>query len=564
MRRATATPTGGARSNSSRCGRQRCGGGGRSSCPRPSRCGWRGRSSSSCRAPPAGWPPGGWGLGMVPRSCSREGDKSVKIELQLLGYALRSIADEMGAVLVRSSFSANIKERRDCSTALFDERGRMVAQAEHIPVHLGAMPDAVTAVREHDPSPEDVFILNDPYAGGTHLPDITLVSRTQLGYAVSRAHHADVGGREPGSMPADSRELAEEGRVLPPTRLDDELLERLLAQMRNPDERRGDLRAQLAAHHLAARRVEELAARHGRDRVAAAMDELHAYSERRVRAGIAALPDGRFEASDVLEAPEGELELRAAVTVAGDEVEIDFAGSAPQHPGNLNCPLSVTRSASYFVVRCLVDPDAPASGGAFAPVAVRAPAGSLVNARPPAAVAAGNVETSCRIVDVLLRAFGEAVDAPAQGQGTMNNLTLGNDRFTYYETIGGGQGACPRADGPSGVHVTMSNTLNTPAEALELEFPLRVVAYAIRRGSGGGGAHRGGDGVVRELEALARMDYSLLTERRRHAPPGADGGEPGAPGRNLLDGEALPAKARGSLRPGQRLRIETPGGGGHG
>jgi N-methylhydantoinase B len=488
----------------------------------------------------------------------------VNIELQLLGAALRSIAEEMGAALVRSAFSANIKERRDCSTALFDARGRMIAQAEHIPVHLGAMPDAVAAVMRHDPSPEDVFVLNDPYAGGTHLPDVTLVTRTELGFAVTRAHHADVGGREPGSMPADSHELAEEGVVIPPTRLDDELLERLLAQMRNPGERRGDLRAQLAAHHLAARRVAELAARHGRDRVAAAMDELHGYSERRVRAGIAALPDGRFEATDVLEAPEGDLELRAVVTVAGDEVEIDFAGTAPQHPGNLNCPLSVTRSACYFVVRCLVDPDVPASGGAFVPVHVDAPAGSLVNARPPAAVAAGNVETSCRIVDVLLRAFGEAVEAPAQGQGTMNNLTLGNERFTYYETIGGGQAACPRADGPSGVHVTMSNTLSTPTEALELAYPLRVRRHALRLGSGGAGRHRGGDGVLRELEVLESCRVSIISERRAHAPAGARGGSPGSPGRNYLNGRELPAKVTVDVSVGDVITVETPGGGGFG
>jgi len=488
----------------------------------------------------------------------------VNIELQLLGAALRSIAEEMGAALIRSAFSANIKERRDCSTALFDARGRMIAQAEHIPVHLGAMPDAVAAVMRHDPSPEEVFVLNDPYAGGTHLPDVTLVTRTELGFAVTRAHHADVGGREPGSMPADSRELAEEGVVIPPTRLDDELLEHLLAQMRNPDERRGDLRAQLAAHHLAARRVAELAARHGRDRVAAAMDELHAYSERRVRAGIAALPDGRFEATDFLEAPEGDLELRAVVTVAGDEVEIDFAGTAPQHPGNLNCPLSVTRSACYFVVRCLVDPDVPASGGAFVPVHVDAPEGSLVNARPPAAVAAGNVETSCRIVDVLLRAFGEAVEAPAQGQGTMNNLTLGNERFTYYETIGGGQGACPRADGPSGVHVTMSNTLSTPTEALELAYPLRVRRHALRLGSGGAGRHRGGDGVLRELEVLESSRVSIISERRAHAPSGARGGSPGSSGRNHLNGRELPAKVTVDVSAGDVITVETPGGGGFG
>src|SRR5919201_2231201 len=338
-------------------------------------------------------------------------------------------------------------------------------------------------------------------------------------------------------MPAGSRRLADEGVVIPPTRLDDELLERLLAQMRNPDERRGDLRAQLAAHHLAARRVSELAERHGRERVTAAMEELYAYSERRVRAGIAALPDGRFEASDVLEAPEGELELHAAVTVAGDEVEIDFAGTAAQHPGNLNCPLAVTRSACYFVVRCLVDPDVPASGGAFAPVSVSAPAGSLLNARPPAAVAAGNVETSCRIVDVLFRAFGEAVEAPAQGQGTMNNVTIGSERFTYYETIGGGQGACPGADGPSGVHVTMSNTLSTPAEALELGYPLRVRRHALRLGSGGAGTHRGGDGVVREPGGLPPCRVSIISERRARAPAGGRGRSPRSPGPEPLYGK---------------------------
>src|SRR5512133_1345236 len=380
----------------------------------------------------------------------------------------------MGAVLVRSAFSANIKERRDCSTALFDERGRMIAQAEHIPVHLGAMPDAVAAVMRHDPAPDEVFVLNDPYAGGTHLPDITLVSRTAVGFAVTRAHHADVGGSEPGSMPAGSRTLDDEGVVIPPTRLDDDVLVDLVSRMRNPEERRGDFRAQLAAHTLAERRLAELCERRGRDRVAAAMDQLFAYSERVVRAGLARLPDGLFEAHDVLEAPEGDLAIRAAVTIDGDEVAVDFAGTAPQHPGNLNCPLSVTRSACYFVVRCLTAPDLPSSGGAFAPVSVTAPKGSIVNARPPAAVAAGNVETSGRIVDVVFAAFGEAIDVPAQGQGTMNNVALGNDAFTYYETIGGGQGACPDADGPSAVHVAMSNTLSTPTEALELAYPLRV------------------------------------------------------------------------------------------
>jgi N-methylhydantoinase B len=489
----------------------------------------------------------------------------MRIELQVIGAALRSIAAEMGAALVRSAFSANIKERRDCSTALFDARGRMVAQAEHIPVHLGAMPDAVAAVRAHDPGTNDVWILNDPFAGGTHLPDITLVTRTRVGFAVTRAHHADVGAAEPGSLPAESRRLEEEGVVIPPTRLDDAVLDRLVSRMRNPDERRGDLRAQLAAHGLAARRLDELCRRRGHAKVEAAMDELHDYSERLVRTAIARLPDGRFEAEDVLEpAGGGELPIRAAVSVSGDELEIDFADTAPQHDGNLNCPLAVTRSACYFVVRCLTDPDVPASGGAFVPVRVSAPDGSLVNARPPAAVAAGNVETSSRIVDVVFAAFGKAVPVPAQGQGTMNNLTLGNDGFTYYETVGGGQGACPHADGPSGVHVAMSNTLSTPAEALELAYPLRVERHELRLGSGGRGEHRGGDGVVRELRVLEDCRLSLVGERRAHTPRGARGGEPGLPGRNLMNGEELPAKATRSLRAGDRVRVETPGGGGFG
>jgi N-methylhydantoinase B len=488
----------------------------------------------------------------------------VNVELQILGSLLQAIAEEMGAALVRSAFSANIKERRDCSTALFDASGRMIAQAEHIPVHLGAMPEAVAAVMAHDPAPGEVWAINDPYSGGTHLPDITLVSPTEVGFAITRAHHADVGGREPGSMPAESHTLEEEGVVIPPTRLDDDVVTSLVARMRNPSERRGDLRAQLAAHRLAERRIAELCARRGRDTVVAAMDELYAYSERRMRAGIAALPDGRYEATDVLEAIGGDLELHASVTISGEEIEIDFAGTAPQYEGNLNCPLAVARSACFYVVRLLVDPDLPASGGAFAPVTVRAPADCLVNARSPAAVAAGNTETSSRIVDVVLRAFGQAIEVPAQGQGTMNNITFGNDSFTYYETVGGGQGACPGADGPSGVHVAMSNTLSTPIEALELQYPLRVERYALRLGSGGAGVHRGGDGVVRELRVLEDCRLSLISERRAHAPQGERGGGSGTPGRNLLNGEPLPAKVMRDVRAGDVVTIETPGGGGFG
>jgi N-methylhydantoinase B len=486
------------------------------------------------------------------------------ITLQVMLGALRAACDEMGAVLVRSAHSANIKERRDASTALFDAEGQMVMQAEHIPVHLGAMPSAVAAVLGEDQRPGEAWVLNDPYRGGTHLPDITVISPLfhegeLVGFAASRAHHADVGAKEPGSMPADSRTLADEGVVIPPTRLTMEVLRDLAGRMRNPPQREADLRAQLAAGRAGGERVGALIRRYGLDVVRAGMRETLDYAERRTRARLAELEDGAREARDVLEAPAGDLELRLRATVAGDELALDFTGSAPQHDGNLNCPLPVTLSACYFVLRVLTDPDVPPCAGAYRPLTVTAPEGSLLNATPPAAVAAGNVETSSRVADLVLAAFGRAL-----GQGTMNNLTLGSDAFTYYETIAGGQGACPDGDGPSAVHVAMTNTLNTPIEALELEFPLRAVEYALRRGSGGAGRHHGGDGVVRELEALADMRYSLITERRRHAPPGADGGGPGAPGRNLLNGEDVPAKTSGTLRPGDRLRIETPGGGGHG
>jgi N-methylhydantoinase B len=486
------------------------------------------------------------------------------VELQVLTGALRAICEEMGAVLIRSAHSANIKERRDASTALFDASGEMVMQAEHIPVHLGAMPAAVAAVLGERHAAGRSWILNDPYRGGTHLPDITVITPVFAGdaliaFAANRAHHADVGGPTPGSMPADSRTLADEGVVIEPRVLDDAAIAELSGRMRRPEQRRADLRAQLAAGLVGVRRLTELHERVGLGTLEAAFTEVLDYAERRTRACIGALQDGTHTARDVLEAREGDLEIVLQAHVDGDRLTLDFSGTAPQHEGNLNCPLAVTRSACYFAIRVLTDPDIPPSAGAYRPIEVRAPRGCLLNATPPAAVVGGNVETSSRVADVVLRAFGRAL-----GQGTMNNLTLGSDEVVYYETIGGGQGACPDADGPSGVHVAMSNTLNTPIEALELEFPLRMTEYSLRRGSGGRGAHRGGDGVVRELEALAPLQYSLITERRRHSPPGADGGEPGAPGRNLLDGEQLPPKAIGVLQPGQRLRIETPGGGGHG
>jgi N-methylhydantoinase B len=486
------------------------------------------------------------------------------VELQVLVGSLRAICEEMGAVLIRSAHSANIKERRDASTALFDPRGEMVMQAEHIPVHLGAMPAAVEAILAEDQAPERAWILNDPYRGGTHLPDITVIvpvfaGGDLIGYAANRAHHADVGGPTPGSMPADSRTLSDEGVVISPRSLDERTIAELVEQMRRPDQRRADLRAQLAASRAGARRLAELHRRVGGEELAAAFAEVLDYAERRTRACLLELEDGVRRARDVLETGEGELQIVLEATVEGDRVKLDFSGTASQHEGNLNCPEAVTRSACYFAMRVLTDPDIPPSAGAYRPVEVVAPQGSLLNARPPAAVAGGNVETSSRVADVVLAAFGRAL-----GQGGMNNITLGNEDVVYYETIAGGQGACPDADGPSAVHVAMSNTLNTPVEALELEFPLRVTEYAVRRGSGGRGRFAGGDGVVREIEALERLRYSLITERRRHAPPGAEGGDPGAPGRNLIDGEEIPSKAIGRLDPGQRLRIETPGGGGHG
>ena len=492
------------------------------------------------------------------------------ISLQVLVGALRAACDEMGATLIRSAYSANIKERHDCSTALFDAAGELVMQAEHIPVHLGSMPDAVAAVLDEEQRPGRDWILNDPYRGGTHLPDITLVSPVfagdeLLGFAASRAHHADVGGPTPGSMPAFSKALEEEGVVIPPTPADAATLERLASRMRAPRQRLADLRAQQAANRIGELRLTELRERLGSAALREGMAEILAYTERRTRAALAQIPDGSYRAEDVLEADwdgnEADLRLRLEATIAGESLRLDFSGSDEQVEGNLNCPLSVTKSAAFFAVRVLTDPDAPPSAGAHRPIEVVAPPGSLLNARFPAAVAAGNVETSSRVADIVMAALSQAKGGPAQGQGTMNNLTLANDEFTYYETIGGGQGACPGADGPSAIHVAMSNTLNTPTEALETEFPLRVRELSLRRGSGGEGAHRGGDGVVREVEALAPMRFTLISERRRH-PPRGRGGEDGAPGANLLNGLPLPSKAAGDLRPGDRLRLETPGGGG--
>jgi N-methylhydantoinase B len=500
------------------------------------------------------------------------------VTLQVMASALRAVAEEMEAALVRSAFSPNITERRDCSTAICDRDGAMIAQSASIPVHLGAMPDAVAAVIAASPAPGDVWVLNDPYTGGTHLPDLTLVSPLHaggelMGYAVSRAHHADVGGMTPGSMPAGSRELFQEGLILPPVRLvaaggvREDIVAIVLANSRTPRERAGDLRAQIAAHRLADARMDDLVARWGRMLVHEACGELLAYAERRTRAEIARMPDGTYRAEDILEGDgvtTDALHIRVAVTVAGDHLTVDFAGTDPAGPGNCNCPLAVTRSAVYFVVRSVTDPDIPASSGAFAPVRVAAPDGCLVNARTPSPVAAGNVETSSRIVDVVTAAIGQAIPTMAMGQGTMNNLTIGAPGFTYYETLAGGQGAGPGGPGPSAVHVAMSNTLNTPVEVLETTYPVRVERYGVRIGSGGAGRHRGGDGVVRVLRLLVDAQVSVITERRTTGPRGAAGGSDGAPGINRLDDLVLPGKWTGVVAAGSVVEIVTPGGGGWG
>ncbi|WP_339105602.1 hydantoinase B/oxoprolinase family protein [Haloterrigena salinisoli] len=520
------------------------------------------------------------------------------VTLEVLRNQLESVAEEMGQTLIRGAYSPNIKERRDCSTALFDAEGRMIAQAEHIPVHLGAMPAAVDAVLEYDPRPGDVFVLNDPFRGGTHLPDVTMVSpiapetaggesrddggergddREIVGYAVSRAHHADVGGMTPGSMPAGAREIYQEGLRLPPTRIveggepREDVRSLVLANVRNARERRADLRAQRAANERAEDRLAALFDEHGRETVRSGFDAVIDYSRERIEDEIRALPDGTYEATDVLEGDgvtDDDVEISVAVTIDGATVDVDFSGTDGQLEGNLNAPLAVATSAVYFVVRCLTDPEIPPNHGCYEPVSVHAPEGSLLNPEPPAAVVGGNVETSQRVTDVVFTALAEAVPdrVPAQGQGTMNNLTIGarDGSFTYYETIGGGFGARADRDGMDGVQVGMTNTLNTPVESLETEYPLRVERYAFRPDSGGRGRFRGGLGLERTVTVETPATVSLLTERRRHAPKGVAGGESGATGENLIDGEPVSAKTTVDVDAGTTVTVRTPGGGGHG
>lgn len=515
------------------------------------------------------------------------------IALEVLRHALASVAEEMNANLVRSSYSPNIKERRDCSSALFTADGELVAQAESIPVHLGAMPfsvrSALGAVREWHEG--DVVVLNDPYLGGAHLPDLTFVAPVFAGaelaaFVACRAHHADIGGAAPGSLSPSAGDIYAEGLRIPPVRLwkrgdfDEDLLRLLLHNVRTPDERWGDLRAQHAACRTGIARVGDLVARYGAGLLREGMAGVIDYSERRMRGELARLPKGTAEFADTLDddgAGSGPLPIRARVELQGDRVRVDFAGTAPQARGPVNAVLAVTTSAVYFALRAVTDPTIPPNAGCYRPIEIVIPEGSLVNPRPPAPVVGGNLETSQRIVDVVLGALAQIVPdrVPAASQGTMNNVAIGGTDprtgrpYAFYETIGGGAGARPTGDGVDGVHTGMTNTLNTPVEALELAYPLRVERYELRSGTGGRGRFRGGDGIRRDLAPLGHTAHvSLLTDRRVGRPYGLAGGEPGAPGENVLirDGEEipLPGKAEFDLRPGEVLSVRTPGGGGYG
>ena len=509
--------------------------------------------------------------------------------LQILVSRLAAIAEEMGAVLRRAASSPNIKERADCSAALFTAQGELLAQAEHIPVHLGSMPASVLAAiaaAGEDPAGFGDVILNDPFAGGTHLNDITvvtpvLVDGALVGWVANRAHHADVGGIAPGSMPPDALTVDEEGLRLPPVRFDADAEARIVAASRTGDERRGDLAAQRGANRLGTQRLAALIESLGTASALAVLHEVLDYGERRMRAALRDLPDGEWRAEDVLDSagprPEQQSPTPVVVTlrVQGDEVTFDFTGTGAQRAGTVNAVEAVTVSAVGFALRCATDPTIPANGGAMRPVRVVAPAGTVVAATPPVAVGAGNVEVSQRVADVCLAALEAAAPGRVGGanQGTMNNVLLGASDpapWVYYETIGGGQGARPWADGMSGVHTAMTNTRDTPVEALERELPLRVVRSTLRRGSGGTGARRGGDGIERDLEVLVDTTVSLVTERRVSRPsgsgPGAGAGSPGEnwllPGGDEAAARRLPDKCTVELRAGDVLRIRTPGGGG--
>ncbi len=513
-------------------------------------------------------------------------------ELEIFKNLFHSVAEEMGAALRRSAFSPNIKERRDYSCAVFDGSRRVAAMGDHMPVHLGSMPSSVAAAVEAlNPGPGDIAMLNDPYAGGTHLPDITLVmpvmatgSRQPVFYVANRAHHSDVGGAQPASMGL-SEEIYQEGLRIPPVllarsgRIARDVMAMLLANVRTPREREGDLTAQIAACRLGERRLTELREKYGNRKTLFYLDALQRYSAHLMSEALGRIPDGLYRAEDCLDDDgysDRPIPLRVAIRIRGRRAAVDFAGSAPACRGGVNAVLAITLSAVFYVFRCLLEEDVPACAGLMAPIEVRAPVGSIVNAQPPAAVAAGNVETSQRIVDVLLRALAQALPGriPAASSGTMNNLSFGGidprtrQPFAYYETIAGGMGARPTADGLSGIHTHMTNSLNTPVEAFESAYPVRVRRYSLRSGSGGAGRFRGGDGLIREIEFLTEVRGTILSDRRRFPPYGLAGGQPGKTGKNQLSlpgsDSDLPSKTGFTASEGSILKIETPGGGGWG
>jgi len=506
------------------------------------------------------------------------------VTLEVARNRLEAIADDMGVVLRRTAYSPNIKERADCSAAIFTPSGEMLAQAEHIPVHLGSMPASVEAILRlfgSDVEPETQFAVNDPYAGGTHLNDLTLVrpvyvDRRLVAWVANRAHHADVGGEAPGSMPAHATRVDQEGHIvvpMPAVRRGvwlDEFVVPFLAATRTPAERLGDLSAQMGANEAGARRIRRLVETEGAGAWTGVTAALLAYGERRMAAAIGDLPSGAYCFTDYLEWGDADLPITATVTIDGEQLHADFAGTTHQVLGNVNAVEAVTRSCLYYAVRVATDPTIPANGGCYRPVSLSTVLGTIVNAEPPAAVAAGNVETSQRIADTLLGALAQAAPerVPAAGQGTMNNVLIGNDEFAYYETVGGGQGGRPSGPGMSGVHTGMTNTRNTPIESLEAHYPFRITTYRLRSGSGGRGRHIGGDGIEREIEFLTSATVSLMGERRRLRPWGLHGGEPGAAGEDWLirDGipERLPGKCTIEVTTGDRLRVLTPGGGGWG
>ncbi len=506
------------------------------------------------------------------------------IALGLFASRLASICDEMGAVLRNTAFSPNIRDRLDYSCAIFDAQGELCAQAAHIPVHLGSMAYAMRGIVNNLAwQAGDQVILNDPYLGGTHLPDVTLiapvfVADTLQGFVVNRAHHADIGGDTPGSMPVSSR-LEEEGMVIEPTRLIAagkrmaDTWDGILQATRNPRVAEGDLSAQLSANRTGVKRLQGLMLDQGTDRFQRGMDELNAYGQRLAQAALEKIPDGSYTFTDYLDDDgqgQEDIPLRVRITVDHGQIAVDFTGSAQQVAGNVNCPLSVAAAGVYYVFRCLMPAQTPACAGVFRNISLKAPEGCLVNACYPAAVAAGNVETSTRVVDVIMGALAQAIPGQmaAASHGSMNNLAMGSTvsgaSWDYYETMGGGMGAGPEGGGLSAVQTHMTNTLNTPVEVLEQQYPLRIRRYEIRRSSGGKGIRPGGDGLVREFEFLADAEVSLLTERRQFAPWGLAGGEAGRPGRNLLNDEILPPKCHRHVVAGDVLCIETPGGGGWG